>query len=109
MKTRILNWLNLPHRFMWLWLSIGFFGLFLLSPVKSKPYGDGDFHIEAKALVSFVSGNAPFDIVSVSKAPGPVLFYAIPYYLAGDHSSDDQKLLFARIWMCLLVALMHLT
>jgi len=107
MKTRILNWFNLPHRLMWLWLSIGFFGLFLLSPVKSKPYGDGDFHIEAKALVSFVSGNAPFDIVSVSKAPGPVLFYAIPYYLAGDHSSDDHKLLFARIWMCLLIALMH--
>jgi len=103
----VLNWLNFSHRWMWLWLSIGFFGLFLLSPVKSKPFGDGDFHIEAKTLVSYLNGNAPFEVVSISKAPGPVLFYAIPYLAAGDQSSDERKLLFARIWMCICIALMH--
>jgi hypothetical protein len=107
MKKFVFNWFSLPHRITWLWLSIVFFGLFLLSPVKSKPYGDGDFHLEAKALVSYVSGSAPFDVVSISKAPGPVLFYAIPYFAAGDQSSDQKKLLYARIWMCLLIAGMH--
>lgn len=107
MKKGILNWLNIPHSWMWVWLSIGLFGLFLLSPVKSKPYGDGDFHLEAKALVSYLSGNAPFEVVSISKAPGPVLFYSVPYLIAGDKSSDERKLLFARIWMCLLMAFMH--
>ncbi|MFM7901294.1 MAG: hypothetical protein ACKPAD_04835 [Bacteroidota bacterium] len=75
--------------------------------MKSKPYGDGDFHVEAKSLVSYLSGNASFDVVSISKAPGPVFFYAIPYYFAGDHSSDERKLLYARIWMCLLITLLH--
>lgn len=92
---------------MWVWLSIGLFGLFLLSPVKSKPYGDGDFHVEAKALVSYLSGNAPFEVVSISKAPGPVLFYSVPYLIAGDNSTDDTKLNFARAWICLLIAFMH--
>lgn len=59
-------------------------------PFKSKQFGDGDFHVETKELALFLVGQKSFANVSITKAPGPVIFYAFPYLVAAMLSVDDQ-------------------
>lgn len=60
----------------------------LNAPFKVKPLGDLTFHQEAKTLSLFIKGAANFNQVTLTKAPGPVLFYTPVYMLVPEGSSD---------------------
>lgn len=68
------------------------------APFKSKPFGDFDFHVEAKTIALFLWGQKNYDVISITKAPGPVLFYITPYFLAGPNASDNQYWLSGILW-----------
>lgn len=59
-------------------------------PFKAKPFGDITFHEEAKNLALFIKGNVSYDIVTISKAPGPVLFYLPAYIVAPSDATDNE-------------------
>ncbi|RZJ25251.1 MAG: hypothetical protein EOO48_13805, partial [Flavobacterium sp.] len=58
-------------------------------PFKAKPLGDITFHEEAKNMALYLKGYVPADKVVITKAPGPVLFFTIPYLFAPHDASDD--------------------
>ncbi|HYG15472.1 MAG TPA: hypothetical protein VEC12_06930, partial [Bacteroidia bacterium] len=74
----------------------------IFSPVKPKTFGDYDFHEEAKIIAKYIHGDVPFTEVSVTKAPGPVLLYAVPYTIAGSDATDNEYWAAGVIWMGLL-------
>lgn len=71
----------------------------VFSPVKPNTFGDFDFHEEAKIISKFVHGDAPYEAVSITKAPGPVFLYVIPYTLAGSGATDKNYWLAGFIWI----------
>ena len=95
-------------RVFWMLFCIVVYFLMMKSPIKAKPFGDGDFHLESKAVASWLLGIGTYEAVSISKAPGPVLFYAVPYTIAGSNATDERLLLFARIWTLLLLMIFQL-
>ncbi|MGH2899808.1 MAG: hypothetical protein ACRDMZ_14130, partial [Solirubrobacteraceae bacterium] len=66
-----------------------------------RPLGDLDFHIESRALASAIRGDTPWDEVGISKAAGPVAYYAIPYLLVPKDSTDDTYWRAAVTWTAL--------
>jgi len=94
-------------RFEWIVLSVSvllYIGV-VNAPFKAKPFGDLDFHIEAKALSRYAWGAEDYQSVSITKAPGPVFFYFVPYFLVGPDASDDTYWLSAIIWSGLFMSL----
>jgi hypothetical protein len=59
-------------------------------PFKTKPFGDITFHEEAKNMALYLKGHLPDEKVMITKAPGPVIFYTIPYLLAPWDATDNQ-------------------
>ncbi len=55
-------------------------------PFAPKKFGDYDFHIEAKNLASFLRGAGGFETLAFTRAPGPSLFYAVPYLFVAPGS-----------------------
>ena len=106
--TNIKRILNKDHWVFWMVFCVVVYFLMLKSPIKAKPFGDGDFHLESKAVASWLLGTGTYETVSISKAPGPVLFYAVPYTIAGSNATDERLLLFARIWTLLLIMIFQL-
>jgi hypothetical protein len=86
-------------------VSVLVYGLMALQPVKAKKFGDLDFHEEAKILAGYLHGTASYDELSITKAPGPVLYYWIPYFIAGPAASDQTYWLFGVIWTAVLTTL----
>lgn len=72
-------------------------------PFKAKPFGDDTFHVEAKNLALFLKGVVAYDQVLISKAPGPVLFYAIPYLAAPSDATDNQLWYYGVIFTSILI------
>lgn len=73
-------------------------------PFKAKFYGDWTFHAEAKALAAWVHGQASGEVVAFTKAPGPVLFYGLPYVVAGAGKEDATYWKWALAWNLLWLA-----
>jgi hypothetical protein len=69
-----------------------------LSNIGPKPFGDGDFHIETKTIVDFIYERDTYDNISVTKAPGPILFYIIPYLFVGKFNLDIYYLNISILW-----------
>jgi hypothetical protein len=78
-------------------LGLCYVGVALL-PFAPKQFGDRDFHVEARTLASAVRGATPWSDVAVTKAPGPVLYYAIPYLAIAPGSTDDTYWRAAVAW-----------
>ncbi|QNL20569.1 hypothetical protein HZR84_00915 [Hyphobacterium sp. CCMP332] len=83
-------------------INLLLFAAILFFPVKAKVLGDQDFHIEAKSIAAYLHGLNSYNEISITKAPGPVLFYTLPYFLAGKNPSDVRLVNFARVWICVL-------
>ncbi len=67
-------------------------------PFKAKPFGDDySFHAQSKNLAAYLKGDAGYDQVYLTKAPGPVIFYTPGYLLAPSHPTDNQLWIFAII------------
>jgi hypothetical protein len=82
--------------------SLVLYILVLLLPLKAKQFGDGDFHIETKAIASYLHGYTPYEDLSITKAPGPVLFYLLPYFLAGSQASDSNLWVAGIFWTAII-------
>ena len=76
-----------------------------LAPFAPKALGDLDFHREAKKLSAAATGRRSFSDVSFTRAPGPVLFYAVPYAFvrpdAGDRSFWAAGVAWTAAWMAI--------
>lgn len=74
-------------------------------PFKAKPFGDDTFHIEAKNMARFIKGDVGYDKVTITKAPGPILFYTIPYIIAPSSATDNQLWVYATVFTFLIVTI----
>lgn len=75
-------------------------------PFAPKKYGDLDFHREAKNLALALKG-INREPVTIIRAPGPVLFYAIPFLAVPFRCSDEAYWNAAVIWtvLCMIVSI----
>ncbi len=90
-------------------VSLLLYVVILLLPVKAKPFGDGDFHEETKVLAALARGAATYDMLAITKAPGPVLYYFIPYVLCSPNSLDATFWRAATAWTAIISTLTVLT
>src|SRR5260370_39747753 len=67
-------------------------------PFGTPKFGDGFFHREAKTLARVIRGVEPWQAFSMSRAPGPVLYYAIPYLVVPPGSSNDRYWQAGFLW-----------
>lgn len=74
------------------------YGAVALLPFKAKSLGDLDFHVQTKQLAQVLWGNADYNSILINKAPGPILFYVTPYFLAGPSASDQTLWLAGVLW-----------
>ena len=69
-----------------------------LLPFAPSPFGDVNFHQEAKTLSLALRGSGAWSDLRISHAPGPALYYAIPYLFVHAGASDHAYWLAACIW-----------
>lgn len=94
--SRRRDWLFDLAAVVLLWIQ---FALLLLFPlVRPKQFGDEFFHSEAKTLASVIRGEVGWDSIRIERAPGPVVFYAIPYALFSPDDSDENRWTAAILW-----------
>ena len=73
-------------------LVLGLLGLFLLlaaSSLRPAKFGDQLIHTDAKRLAAVFRGAASWREATFTLAPGPVLYYAIPYAAVRPGSPDE--------------------
>jgi hypothetical protein len=82
-------------------------------PAAPSKYGDKYFHAEAKILAHALRKTTPYTDVTFARAPGPSLYYAVPYAFASPYSSDETywKIAFGWniAWMIVAVFLIRRT
>ena len=59
-------------------------------PFKAKPFGDDTFHVEAKNMARYIKGDISYEKLTITKAPGPIIFYTFPYLIAPSSATDNQ-------------------
>jgi hypothetical protein len=85
-------------------LLLSFFAASRLPIVPSK-YGDFYFHDEAREVAAGIRGFDHWDRIAIARAPGPVLYYAIPYLLVRPGSSNAVYWRAALAWnICWMLA-----
>jgi len=77
-----------------------------LLPFGPKKYGDLEFHSEAKNVALALKG-VNTEPVTIIRAPGPVLFYAIPYLFMPAGAPDNSYWNAAVVWtiLCMTISL----
>ncbi|HEX9886825.1 MAG TPA: hypothetical protein VGA70_10065 [Longimicrobiales bacterium] len=68
------------------------------APFGPNPFGDGDFHAEAQLLAAALQGSVPWSDVALTKAPGPVLFYLVPYVFIPSGSAEGVFWWAGSLW-----------
>ena len=69
-----------------------------LLPFAPSPLGDVNFHQEAKTLSLTLRGASSWSDLRISHAPGPALYYAIPYLFVPVAASEHTYWVAACIW-----------
>jgi hypothetical protein len=69
-------------------------------PVAPSKFGDLYFHEEAQILSQAVRGARPWSDVAFTRAPGPSLYYALPYSLVKPNSPEEVYWRAAFAWNC---------
>ncbi len=92
-------------RFDYLFIVLGIllYAVLLHVPFKVKPFGDLNFHVETKAVAQFIWGVGEWQEIVVEKAPGPDLFYFIPYILAGPDATDAIYWTVGVLWTAIFI------
>jgi hypothetical protein len=67
-------------------------------PFKTLPFGDNDFHPETKLFADYIKGNVPSGQLIIEHAPGPVIFFLLPYLIVKSGSPDIDYWHAAIIW-----------
>jgi hypothetical protein len=82
-------------------------------PAAPSKYGDVYFHDEAKALAHALRGAAPWSEVTFARAPGPALYYAVPYLFVQLDAPEGvywrAALLWNALWMAVAILLIRRT
>jgi hypothetical protein len=73
-------------------------------PTTPAKYGDMYFHQEAQTLARSFYGVYSWKQVTVVRAPGPVLYYAVPYLFVRPNASEETYWRAALIWNALWMA-----
>jgi hypothetical protein len=81
-------------------ITIGMYLLVISLSFSSKPLGDLDFYLESKTLAGYAKGFEPLENVGLTKAPGPIIYYFIPYLFVPYHSSEHTYWLVGVLWTC---------
>jgi hypothetical protein len=78
-------------------------------PAAPSKFGDIYFHDEAKALAHALRGAGPWSEVAFARAPGPALYYAVPYLFVSPSAPDGvywrAALLWNGLWMAMAILL----
>lgn len=74
-------------------------------PFKAKPFGDETFHNQSKNLARYLKGDVGYDKVLITQAPGPVIFYTVPYLIAPSEATDNQLWGYATVFTFLIVTI----
>ena len=89
------------------------FALVAGAPFGPKALGDGDFHKHAKRLASALKGVGPLSEVEIRKAPGPILYYLVPYLTVPVGSPDRRYwatgVVWSAAWMAVALLLVRRT
>jgi hypothetical protein len=91
------------------------FSFLLVSRLPTTPakYGDMYFHQEAQTLARSFYGVYSWKQVTVVRAPGPVLYYAVPYVFVRPTASEETywraALIWNALWMSIAVLLIRRT
>jgi hypothetical protein len=67
-------------------------------PFGPSKYSDRYFHEEAKQVTRVIRGLDPWGEIQIARAPGPVLYYAVPYLLVAPGSADDTYWRYGVVW-----------
>ncbi len=74
------------------------FTLFIFSPVQPKKFGDKNFHRETKNWVNIIFADGHWHSFYIKKAPGPNVYYLVPYALVGPSGDRQQYWLAGILW-----------
>ena len=74
-------------------------------PFKAKPFGDNTFHVESKNLARYLKGDVSYDKVTITKAPGPIIFYTPAYFIASSKATDNQLWVYATVFTFIIVTI----
>jgi 4-amino-4-deoxy-L-arabinose transferase-like glycosyltransferase len=74
-------------------------------PFKAKPFGDDTFHVESKNLARYLKGDIGYDKVTITKAPGPIIFYTPAYFIASSKATDNQLWAYATVFTFIIVTI----
>jgi hypothetical protein len=77
------------------------FVLMSFMPIAPSKYGDIYFYEEAKNLSSAIRGEASWSEIAIPRAPGPALYYGLPYLLVRPGSPDHNYWRIAVGWNAL--------
>jgi hypothetical protein len=67
-------------------------------PAAPSKFGDIYFHQEAQTLARAIRGAGPWHDVGFARAPGPVLYYAVPYSFLAANSPEKAYWQAAVAW-----------
>jgi len=59
-------------------------------PFKNKPFGHKNHHRGTKNAALYFKGKVSYDKLIISKAPGTIAYFTIPYLFAPSSATDDQ-------------------
>jgi len=97
-------------RFDWLCVAGMLLSFILMTrlPFSAAKYGDLYFHEEAKKLAHIVQGSESWKTLTIARAPGPAVYYAVPYTILKADSSDEAYWRAAFLWnvLWMLVAIL---
>lgn len=79
-------------------LLISVFLLVAAAPFGAKPFGDVEFHAQAKKLSLALKGADAAEVRFIRGASGPILYYVPPYIFVPARSPDHRYWLAAVTW-----------
>jgi hypothetical protein len=87
-------------RFDWVCVAILILSFVLISHLPFGPsrYSDRYFHEEAKQITRVIRGLDSWGEIQIARAPGPALYYAVPYLLVSPGSPDDTYWRYGVVW-----------
>src|SRR5450759_3670195 len=83
-------------------------GLAARLPFGPNRLGDMDFYVEAKALAGALKGAVAWHDVAMTKAPGPVLFFTVPFLFVPAGAAAETYWAAGVLWsgLCTLTAIL---
>ena len=86
-------------------VTLSIFVALIYSPIKPQKFGDHNFHEETKNWLQILFTDREWSSFYIEKAPGPDLYYLIPYSLVGASGDEHHYWLVGIIWNVIFMSL----